>query len=209
MKKAEKVIEILEKEISNPRIELNFSTPLELLVATILSAQCKDERVNRVTPELFRRFKEARDYAEADIKEIEEIIRPISFYRNKARMIVNCCKRIVEDFNGKVPDNLEDLVTLPGVGRKTANILLGNAFGKQAIAVDTHVKRVAQRLGLTTSQDPDRIEEDLRRQIPEDRWTRATNLLILHGRYTCKAKAPDCPRCGLRELCEYYHRKGG
>lgn len=209
MTKAEKAIAILEKEHPEAMIELNFSTPLELLVATILSAQCTDERVNKVTPQLFRRYRKAEDYAGADMEELERIIKPTGFYKNKARMIVGCCRKIVEDFGGKVPDRLEDLLTLPGVGRKTANIVLGNAFGKDAIAVDTHVKRVAIRLGLTASQDPERIEEDLCRQIPKDKWTEATNLFILHGRYTCLARRPRCDRCALRDLCDYFQRDDG
>lgn len=208
MTAAEKVINILEKERPDAKIELNFSNPLELLVATILSAQCTDERVNQVTPKLFRRYRTAEEYAKANLKELEEIVRPTGFYRNKARMIVGCCKKIVEDFGGEVPDSLEKLLTLPGVGRKTANIVLGNAFGKQAIAVDTHVKRVARRLGLTASSDPDRIEEDLCKQIPMEKWTKATNLLILHGRYTCLARVPYCSRCSLRDLCNYFKERG-
>lgn len=205
-KRIEKMLEILEKEYPNARIALNFTNPLELLIATILSAQCRDERVNQVTSELFKRYKEARDYAEADIETFERMIRPTGFYKNKARMIIGCCKRLVEEFGGEVPSTVEELTTLPGVGRKTANIVLGNAFGKEAIAVDTHVKRVSKRIGLTAADDPERIEEDLCMQIPEDKWTKATNLLILHGRYTCVARVPFCSKCKINDYCNYWAR---
>ncbi|MBI5287131.1 MAG: endonuclease III [Deltaproteobacteria bacterium] len=203
-RKAKKILDILEKEIPDARIALNFTTPLELLIATILSAQATDERVNQTTPQLFKRYKTARDYAEARPQELEGYIRAINFYKNKAKNIIACCKRIVEGFDGNIPKTLDELVTLPGVGRKTANIVLGSTFGQPAIAVDTHVKRVSQRLGLTKSDDPDKIEEDLCNIIPQNRWTKATNLLILHGRHTCKAKGPLCDTCKVRSLCDYY-----
>jgi len=202
--KGKRVIDILEKEFPGPKIALNFTNPLGLLIATILSAQATDERVNKITPRLFKRYKTARDYAETSLQELEGYISSINFYRNKAKSIIACCKKIVEEFGGRVPQTLDELVTLPGVGRKTANILLGNAFGQDAIAVDTHVKRVSQRLGLAKSDDPDRIEEELCKVIPQKRWTKATNLLILHGRHTCKAKAPLCDICKVQPLCDYY-----
>ncbi len=206
--KVVKILNILEEKYPDASIALRFSNPLELLIATILSAQCTDERVNKVTPMLFERYKRAEDYAHADVDELESIIKPTGFYKNKARMIIGCCKRIVERYHGRVPDKLEDLTTLPGVGRKTANIVLGNAYGKQAIAVDTHVKRVSQRLGLASASNPDRIEEELCSRIPEDRWTRATNLLILHGRNTCVARRPFCSRCRVRDYCDYLAEGG-
>jgi len=202
--KAKKVLDILEKEYPDAKVALNFETPLELLIATILSAQCTDERVNKTTPAIFKRFKKAKDYSEVDIQKLEGSISSINFFRNKAKNIQACCKKIVDEFRGEIPDTLEELITLPGVGRKTANIVLGSAFGKDAIAVDTHVKRVSNRIGLAASQDPDKIEEELCRIIPQKRWTKATNLLILHGRRICTAKNPQHDVCKVRDYCDYY-----
>lgn len=202
--KARKVLDILEKEYPDARIALQFKTPLELLIATILSAQCTDERVNKTTPALFKKYKKAKDYAEADIKELEGFIGSINFFRSKAKNIQACCKKIADEFGGKVPDTLEELVGLPGIGRKTANIILGQAFGKDALAVETHVKRVANRIGLAASQDPDRIEEELCSIIPKKRWTKATNLFILHGRNICTAKNPQHDICPVSNFCDYY-----
>ncbi|MER3422132.1 MAG: endonuclease III [Nitrospiraceae bacterium] len=193
----------LERAFPDSRMELDYRTPLQLLVATILSAQCTDERVNQVTPRLFRRYSLADDYAKADPAELEEIIRPTGFYKNKARSLIACGKALVERFNGRVPNTLEDLVTLPGVGRKTANVILGNCFGKPAVVVDTHVKRVAWRLGLTTSDDPDKIEQDLQRIIPQPLWTSSSHRLLLHGRYICVAKRPKCEQCPVYEECPW------
>ncbi|MBI3399529.1 MAG: endonuclease III [Deltaproteobacteria bacterium] len=202
--KAQKVLDILGKEYPDAKIALNFKTPLELLIATILSAQCTDERVNKTTPALFKRYKKAQDYADTDIKELEGYISSINFLRKKAKNIKSCCKKIADEFGGKIPDTLEQLIALPGIGRKTANIVLANAFGKDAIAVDTHVKRVANRIGLASSQDPDRIEEGLCRIILKKRWTKATNLFILHGRTICTAKNPQHEICKARNYCDYY-----
>lgn len=202
--KGKRVIDILGKEFPSPRIALNFTNPLELLIATILSAQTTDERVNKITPRLFKRYKTARDYAKTSLHELEGYISSINFYRNKAKGIIACCKKIVEEFGGRVPQTLDELITLPGVGRKTANIVLGIAFGQPAIAVDTHVKRVSQRLGLVKFDDPDKIEEELSRVIPKERWIKTTALFILHGRHICKAKAPLCQICKLQSLCDYY-----
>jgi endonuclease-3 len=206
--KTKKILELLEKEYKDAEgIELDFKTPLQLLVATILSAQCTDERVNKVTKSLFKKYKGASDYAHADLKELEEDIRPTGFYKNKAKALKNSCKKILDDFKGKVPDTLEELITLPGVGRKTANIVLGNAYGKQAIAVDTHVNRVSNRLGLVNSDDPDEIERELCKIIPEDKWTSATHWFIHHGRRICKARKPLCNICFLRDYSNYYLSK--
>lgn len=202
--RARKILKTLKREMPGARIALNFSSPLELLVATILSAQCTDERVNKVTPALFARYRTARDYAEAETEELEGLIRSINFFRNKAKSIKACCNKIVEEFGGRIPESVDELTKLPGVGRKTANIVLGSAFGIPAIGVDTHVKRVAGRLGLTDSTDPERIEEDLSRIIPKELWVDATTLLILHGRRTCKAKKPLCEECAVRDYCDYY-----
>ncbi len=200
--KAAKVLDILEKEFPDPRSALAFINPLELLIATILSAQATDKLVNKVTEGLFKKYRTARDYAESAA--LEQDISSINFYRNKAKNIRACCQRLISDFGGKVPETLEELTSLPGVGRKTANIVLGNAFGKEALAVDTHVKRVAQRLGLTNADDPDRIEADLTSIIPSKRWTKATHLFILHGRKTCKAVNPDCEHCPIQAYSIYY-----
>ncbi len=188
------------------RLELNFSTPLELLVALILAAQCTDERVNGVTRLLFRKYRDARSYAEADPAELERDIHPTGFYKRKARTLISCCRRLLEVHGGKVPDDLEALVQLPGVGRKTANLIRVCAFGHPAIAVDTHVKRVSRRLGLTASEDPDRIEEELAEFVPRCHWRHFTLALTLHGRRVCVARRPRCEACGLRDLCPWPER---
>ncbi len=201
MADARRILRLLLEKYPEPRIALNFKNPLELLVATILSAQCTDKRVNEVTRELFRKYRSARDYAEADPALFEQEIRPTGFYRNKARQIMECCRALVEKHGGRVPDSLEALTELPGVGRKTANVVLGSAFGKPAIAVDTHVLRVSNRLGLADSDDPVKVEEELMRQVPRDDWTRFTLAMILHGRETCKARRPRCGGCILYDEC--------
>ena len=185
------------------KIELDHRTPWELLVATILSAQCTDQRVNQVTPRLFRRYREPRDYAAADPKELEALIRPTGFFKTKARNLMKCAKALAERFAGKVPDTMEALTTLPGVGRKTANVVLGNAFGKPGVVVDTHVKRVAWRLQLTRHVDPTKVEMDLRQLLPEEQWTEGSQRLLLHGRYTCLARAPKCRQCALYTDCHW------
>lgn len=203
MADARKIVQLLLKKYPRPDIALAFSTPLELLVATILSAQCTDTRVNAVTRDLFRKYKKAADYADADPATLEREIRPTGFYKNKARMIRQCCGKIAHDFGGKVPDTMEELTTLPGVGRKTANVVLGSAFARQTIAVDTHVLRVSGRLGIARSDNPDRVEEELVRQIPENKRTAFNLALILHGRETCTARKPKCGECVLYDECEW------
>jgi endonuclease-3 len=200
---AEKIAGLLLKKYPKPKIALNFSNPLELLVATILSARCTDIKVNEVTSGLFRKYRTAGDYAGADIRIFETEIRPTGFYKNKAKMIISCCKKIISDFKGKVPDTLEELTTLPGVGRKTANVVLGSAFNKQAMAVDTHVLRVSGRLGIAHSDNPDRVEEELTGQVQEKILTAFNLALILHGRETCTALKPNCPVCILYRECEW------
>lgn len=194
----------MEGKFKDARIALNFSNPLELLIATILSAQCTDKRVNQITPPLFKRFRSAKDYAGADQNELEVLIKPTGFYKNKAKTIIGCCRKIVSDFAGKVPDSVEELTTLPGVGRKTANVVLGSAFDQYAIAVDRHVNRVANRLGLTKESDPDKIEVDLQGIILKKRWTKTTILFIMHGRNICIAKKPRCDVCPLKKYCNYF-----
>ena len=193
----------LDASIPNPRIALRYADAFQLLVATILSAQCTDERVNTVTPRLFRKCSNPRKLAEADVGELEGMIRPTGFYKSKAKSLIGCARALCERFGGRVPGTMEELLKLPGVGRKTANVILGACFGTPSIVVDTHVKRVARRLGLTSSGVPERIEEDLMRVIPRSHWTRGSLQLLLHGRRVCKAKNPLCPECVLRADCPY------
>jgi endonuclease III len=187
----------------NAKVELDHRNPLQLLIATILSAQCTDRRVNQVTPALFRRYTEAADYAKADPSELETIIMPTGFYKSKTRSLIGTGKMLLERFGGKVPKTMDELVQLPGVGRKTANVLLGNCFDQPAVVVDTHVKRVAHRLGLTVSEDPELIEQDLQRVIPLQQWTSGSELLLLHGRYVCVAKRPKCEQCPIYAECPW------
>jgi endonuclease III len=203
MTDARKIIGALARKYPNPKMALHFSNPLQLLVATILSAQCTDARVNEVTRTLFRKYRSAKAYAQTDLHSFEEEIRSTGFYKNKAKAVINCCRKLVADFHGKVPDNIEALTALPGVGRKTANVVLGNAFGQPAIAVDTHVLRVSRRLGLAQANSAEKVEEELMRQIPRSKWTAVSNALILHGRETCAARRPRCGRCVLYALCEW------
>ena len=199
---AQKVVDRLKAEYPDARTELDWKSPLELLVATMLSAQTTDVQVNRVTQTLFDKYRTAEDYAHADPSELEEDIRPTGFYRNKARSLRNMALALVEEHGGEVPATMRELVALPGVGRKTANVVLGNAFGvDEGIVVDTHVRRVSGRLGLTENNDPVKIEQDLMQVVPEKDWTVFSHLLILHGRRTCKARKPDCPNCVLNDIC--------
>ena len=196
------IIDRLEKEHPDAKIALNFSNPLELLVATILAAQCTDERVNQVTRNLFKKYRSAEDYANADINVLEQDIKPTGYYRVKARRIKEVCKVLVEKFNSEVPKTMEGLLSLPGVARKTANIVLTNAYGiNEGIIVDTHVLRLAKRLGLTESKTRERIEKDLMEIVPKDKWGRFADLLIFHGRRVCKARKPNCEMCVLKDLC--------
>ncbi len=206
--RVQKVIRILDRTYQGVTLALDFTTPLELLIALILAAQCTDERVNQVTARLFEKYRTPQDWAGADRATLEAEIRPTGFYRNKAKAIQECCRQIVERFRGKVPENLEDLVTLPGVGRKTANILRGNAFDEPAIGVDTHVGRLGQRLGLTAESDPDKIEFDLNPLVPDNIKVRFCHLLQAHGRTICLARKPNCPACGVNQLCPYPAQSG-
>ncbi len=200
--KVNKIIELLRKEYPDIRIALEYSNPLELLIATILSAQCTDKRVNEVTKTLFKKYRTPQDYIKISQEELEKDIYSTGFYRNKAKNIKKLSQMLVDDFGGKVPDTMEDLLTLPGVARKTANIVLSEAFGKlEGIAVDTHVKRLSARLGLTENTDPDKIEKDLMKIVPGKDWGIFTLLLILHGRKICLAKKPLCAECVLNKLC--------
>ena len=197
-----KIIELLEKEHSDAKIALQYRNPLELLIATILSAQATDEQINSITPRLFKKYKTPEDYANADLNELEQDIRSSGFYHNKAKNLKNSAKLLVEKYNSQVPKTMEELVELPGVARKTANIVLFNAYGiTVGIAVDTHVRRLSQRLGLTENTNPDKIEKDLMNIVPKDKWMRITDLLIFHGRRVCDARKPRCDACVLNKIC--------
>jgi len=201
--RARKIVERLNRAYPDAKIALRFDTPLELLVATILSAQCTDERVNAVTEMLFKRYRSAKSYAEAPPSTLERDIHATGFFRAKARSLIGMGKGLVERHGGEVPRTLEDLTALPGVGRKTANVVLGNAFGVPALAVDTHVFRVSQRLGLAKADDPEEVHDQLCRVIPRAHWTHATHLLIVHGRQVCRARTPACPGCPVADLCPW------
>ena len=204
------MVALLKKGYPNAKIALNFSNPLEILVATVLSAQCTDERVNMVTKSLFKKYKKVQDYAKANVKTFEQEIRSTGFYRNKAKNIISAAQKIVNDFGSKMPDSMDKLLQLPGVARKTANIVLFNGFGKvEGIAVDTHVRRLSQRLGLSKNEDPDKIEQDLMKLLDKKKWGKFSYLLIDHGRKVCDAKKPKCLECILQKLCpskkKFYH----
>ena len=200
--RAPQVVKVLSKAYPDAEVALRFSTPLEMLVATILSAQCTDEKVNEVTATLFRKYRSPRDYLKVPEDELRADIKPTGFFNQKAASIRAACERIVEVYDGRVPDTMEDLITLRGVARKTANIVLGNAYGTvEGIAVDTHVKRLANRLGFSAETDPDKIEQDLMRLIPRKRWFDFTYVLIDHGRAVCVARAPRCENCPVNHLC--------
>lgn len=200
--KAAKIFEILLKEYPDAKIALNFSNPLELLVATVLSAQCTDKKVNEVTSYLFKKYKTAEDYAKANIRVFQKEIKPTGFYRAKARNIIKMAKMLVKNYNSAVPKSMDELMKLPGVARKTANIVLGNAYGiVEGIPVDTHVHRLSQKLGLTKNTDPVKIEQDLMNLLPKEKWFKFPYLLIEHGRKICQAKKPLCNECVLSKLC--------
>ena len=207
-KRALKIIRRLKKTYPNVRCALNFSNPFELLAATILSAQCTDKRVNMVTPALFRRYTKIEDYAAADPREMATFVRSAGFYQNKTKSIIGAAKAILENYGGRVPGKMEDLITLPGVGRKTANVLLGNAFGIPGLTVDTHMIRLNNLMGLTNLKDPVKIEHALMPLIPKKDWTLFSHMIIHHGRARCIARRPDCPHCEIRELCPSAGRVG-
>jgi endonuclease-3 len=197
-----KIIAGLRKAYPDAHCELNHSNPLELLIATILSAQCTDKRVNIVTPQLFKKYRTAQDFANARLPELEQEIKTTGFFRNKAKSIVKACRNIVEKHGGKVPTSMEELIALGGVGRKTANVVLGNAFNiNTGVVVDTHVARLSQRLGLTKEKDPVKIELALMTLVPQEQWTLFSHWLIWHGRRRCYARGPDCPNCEIKSLC--------
>lgn len=199
----QKVFDLLEEIYPGARCELDYSTPFELLVATILSAQCTDHRVNMITPRLFDRFRAPADYLKVDQAELEEYIRTCGLFRNKARSIMQCCRALVHDFGGEVPGDMDSLQSLPGVGRKTAAVVASNAFGVPALAVDTHVFRVARRLGMAVGDTPEKVEVEVCALYPSRQWIVLHHLLIWHGRRMCHARNPQCDECRLRPLCEH------
>jgi endonuclease-3 len=196
------ILKLLEKEHPDAKIALHYSNPLELLVATILSAQCTDKTVNEVTNALFEKYRTAQDYARVNIKALEREIRSTGFYHNKAKNLKKTAQILMKTFNGQVPKTMDELLTLPGVARKTANIVLSNAYSViEGIAVDTHVRRLARRLGLTENDNPNKIEQDLMKLVPREQWPKFTDLLIFHGRRSCTAKKPLCEKCVVNKLC--------
>jgi endonuclease-3 len=199
--RVKKIFPILRKTYPRARIALKHSNPLELLISTILSAQCTDIRVNMVTENLFKKYTLAKDWAEADIKQIESDIKSTGFFRNKAANIKAACTKVVKEFDGKIPDTMEELLTLPGVGRKTANCVLGNAYGIPGIVCDTHVIRLSRRLGFSLNSDPVKLEFDLAEIVPRKNWLLFSDLLIFHGRNICKARKPDCVNCPIAKYC--------
>ena len=204
--RVKKIWPILKKTYPDAKTALNFKNPLELMIATILSAQCTDVRVNIVTKNLFRKYRCAKDWAEAEAMQIEEDIKSTGFYRNKAKNIKSACNDIIEKFEGKVPGNMEELTSLGGIGRKTANVILGNAFAVPGIACDTHVIRLSRRLQLSGNSDPVKLELDLMQIVPKKSWTMFSHLIIFHGRNICKARKPDCENCAIANLCPAAHK---
>lgn len=206
MRKKERALMALEKlKELYPEVKcsLNYSNPLEMLLATQMSAQCTDASVNRVTETLFKKYTCAEDFANADLEELQNDIKSIGLYKNKSKNIIACCKKIISDFDGQVPDNMEDLLTLPGTGRKTANLVLGDIFGKSAVVVDTHCIRLSTRIGLTTNTSPEKIEMDLKKLIPPEEQLDFCHRLVYHGRAVCNARSPKCEECTLKEICKY------
>jgi endonuclease-3 len=195
------IFEILDPLYTPEKTALKYRTPFQLLISTILSAQCTDERVNEVTKTLFKKYRQVQDYINASITQLEEDIRPTGFFRNKAKSIKGCCQALVDLYEGEIPSTIEEMTKLPGVGRKTANVVLGAAFDVPGVVVDTHVKRLALRLGLSENRDPDRIEKDIEKLLPKERWRRFSDILIYHGREVCKARKPAHNRCAVFNLC--------
>lgn len=210
-KDIEEIIEYFEEKYPNPETALNYETPFQLLVATIMSAQTTDVQVNKVNKELFKKYKKPSDFANLDVEELQKEIQSIGLYKNKSKYIIETSKMIVEDYDGKVPKSRKELTKLPGVGRKTANVVLANAFDQETIAVDTHVFRVANRLGLVDTDKRDQVEQDLMEVVPGDYWTKLHHWLIFHGREVCKARKPRCDDCKISSYCDYYQNqiKGG
>jgi len=197
------IIKIFDHLYAEAECSLEYKNPLELLISTQLAAQCTDARVNIVTKNLFEKYKGVKDFANADLKQLELDVKSTGFYHNKARNIINCCKMIIETFNGEVPGNMEDLLKLPGVGRKTANLVLGDVFHIQGIVVDTHAKRISKKIGLTENDDPTKVEFDLMKVVPEKDWNKFCHQLVYHGRAICNARKPKCNECGISKYCNF------
>lgn len=200
--RAEAFCDILEQLYPDALCSLEYETPLQLLIATQLSAQCTDARVNIVTKDLFKKYPDATSFANADLKELEEDIRPTGFYHNKAKNIISCCKKILSDFDGEIPDNMEDMLSLAGVGRKTANLVLGDIFGKGGMVIDTHAKRILYRVGLTKETLPEKVEKDTEKLLPRDKHSDFCHRLVLHGRALCTARKPKCDLCPASAICK-------
>lgn len=200
-----KIIEILKNTYPDATCSLDFKTPFELGIAVMLSAQCTDERVNKITPLLFEKYKKPENYIHSSLEEIEEVIKPCGFYKNKAKSVLGYAKRIVEEYNGKMPETMDELIKLPGIGRKSANVIMLEAFNNpQGIAVDTHAKRIANRIGLSKEKEPLKIEQDLIKIIPKEYFKDVNHLLVWHGRNICNARKPECEKCPVKEYCEFY-----
>lgn len=208
-RRAKEIIEILKGVYPDAKCELVHETPFELLIATILSAQCTDVRVNQLTSEIFKKYNKPEDFLNMSIENLEELIKPCGFFRNKAKSIMGASEKILREYNGRVPETIEDLMTLPGVGKKTANVVASNCFNIPAIAVDTHVFRVSNRIGLAKANNVEKTEEQLMKIIDKNEWTLAHHLIIFHGRRRCKARSPECHICELREYCNYYEKNMG
>lgn len=203
-----KILEQFEKMYPEADCSLEYRDPLQLMIATQLAAQCTDARVNIVTKDLYQKYRTVEDFANADLKELEQDIKSTGFYHNKAKNIIGACQMLIRDFDGKVPSNMEDLLKLPGVGRKTANLVLNDCFGVPGVVVDTHAKRLSNRIGLTENQDPEKIEYDLMKVVPVESWGRFCHQLVFHGRAVCNARKPACEECGIREYCKYGLKNG-
>ncbi len=203
--KAKEISAILYNTYPEATCSLDYKEPLQLVISTILAAQCTDLRVNIVTKDLFKKYTSVYDYANANPEELEQDIKSTGFYRNKAKNIIGCCKKLIKDFGGKVPNNMEDLLSLPGVGRKTANVVLGNIFGVPGVIVDTHCKRLSNRMGFSNKEDPEKIEYDLMAILPEKDWTTFSNCLVYHGRAICDARKPKCGQCPIAQYCDFFN----
>ena len=206
-KNIKEIIEYFEEKYPDPETALNYKTPFQLLIATIMSAQTTDVQVNKVNKELFKKYKKPSDFAKLDVEELQKEIQSIGLYKNKSKYIIETSKMIVKNYNGEVPKSRKELTKLPGVGRKTANVVLANAFDQKTIAVDTHVFRVANRLGLVNTDKRDQVEQDLMKVVPGDYWTRLHHWLIFHGREICKARNPRCEECEISSFCDYYQNQ--
>lgn len=208
VKNIEEIIRLLNKTYPQAlTTSLNFKNPFELLISTILAAQCTDKLVNKVTPVLFQKYKSVQEFANADLLKLQDDIRQTGFFRNKSIAIIKCSKDIIEKFEGKVPDSIDDLIKLHGVGRKTANVVIANAYGKQGVIVDTHMLRISKLLGLTINNNPDKVESDLKKIVPEDNWTNYSHKIVEHGRSICVARRPKCEICPISDYCRYYSKQ--